>query len=44
VELPKLGKKNDIYLFKPKWPEMNIGKAHLKGGMPLKGSFDARSS
>jgi hypothetical protein len=38
VELPKLRKK-DIYLSWPKWPEMNIGKAHLKGECPSKGSL-----
>jgi hypothetical protein len=35
MELPKLGIIN-IYLFKPKGPEMNIGKAHLKGVCPQK--------
>jgi hypothetical protein len=34
----------DTYLFKPKWPERNTGKAHLEGGMPPKGYFDVRRS
>jgi hypothetical protein len=29
MDLPKLGIR-DTYLFKPKWPEMNTGKVHLK--------------
>jgi hypothetical protein len=43
MELPKLGIR-DTYLFKSKWPEMNIGKAHLKEEMPSKGNFDVRRS
>jgi hypothetical protein len=35
MELPKLGI-TDIYLFKPKWPEKNTRKAHLKGECPPK--------
>jgi hypothetical protein len=35
VDLPKLGKE-DIYLFKFKWPKMNTGKVHLKGECPQK--------
>jgi hypothetical protein len=35
MELPKLGIRN-IFLFKPKWPEMNTGKAHLKRECPQK--------
>jgi hypothetical protein len=35
MELPKLGIRN-IYLLKPKWPERNTGKAHLKGECPRK--------
>jgi hypothetical protein len=35
MELPKSGIKN-IYLFEPKWPEMNTGKIHLKGECPQK--------
>jgi hypothetical protein len=35
MELPKLGIM-DTYLFKPKWPELNAGKAHLKGECPRK--------
>jgi hypothetical protein len=31
--LPKLGIK-DTYLLKPKWPERNTGKAHLKVECP----------
>jgi hypothetical protein len=30
MELPKL-RNGNIYLFKPKKPEMNTGKVHLKG-------------
>jgi hypothetical protein len=26
----------NIYFFKPKWPEMNIGKVHSKGECPQK--------
>jgi hypothetical protein len=43
MELPKLGIRN-TYLFKPKWPELNTGKAHLEGEMPSKGYFDVRRS
>jgi hypothetical protein len=35
MELPKLGIMN-TYHFKPKWLELNIGKAHLKGECPRK--------
>jgi hypothetical protein len=35
MELPKLGIR-DTYLFKPKWSELNTGKAHLKGECPRK--------
>jgi hypothetical protein len=35
MELPKLGIR-DTYLFKPKWLQMNTGKAHLKGECPPK--------
>jgi hypothetical protein len=35
MELPKLGIMN-IYLFKPKWPEMDTEKAHSKGECPQK--------
>jgi hypothetical protein len=35
MELPKLGIRN-TYFFKYKRPEMNIGKAHLKGECPQK--------
>jgi hypothetical protein len=35
MKLPKLGIMN-IYLLKPKWPELNTGKAHLKKECPRK--------
>jgi hypothetical protein len=35
MKLPKLRIMN-IYLLKPKWPEMNTGKAHFKGECPQK--------
>jgi hypothetical protein len=43
MELPKLKIRN-IYLFKPKLPDMNTEKAHLKEGMLSKGFFDVRRS
>jgi hypothetical protein len=38
MELPKLGIM-DTYFLKPKWPELNTGKAHLKGGNALERTF-----
>jgi hypothetical protein len=35
MDLPKLGIR-DTYLFKPKWPERNTEKVHLKGEGPQK--------
>jgi hypothetical protein len=35
MKFPKLGIR-DTYFLKPKWPELNIGKAHLKGDCPRK--------
>jgi hypothetical protein len=42
MELPKLGKE-DIYLFKPKGPKMNTGKAHSKRECPQR-NFDVKRS
>jgi hypothetical protein len=35
MDLPKLGIMG-TYIFKPKWPERNTGKVHLKGECPQK--------
>jgi hypothetical protein len=35
MELPKSRIRN-IYFLKPKWPEMNTGKAHLQEKCPQK--------
>jgi hypothetical protein len=35
MDLPKLGIR-DTYLFKPKWPERNTRKVHLKRKCPQK--------
>ena len=43
IEWYRMTKIRNIYLFKPKWPELNTGKAHFLRRMPSKGFFDVRS-